>query len=120
MTDLLLLEEADPLVTARNEAEVIVFEGLADIAAWAGAQPVFEGETARYYGWASGGRCGHPHTFENKEKGFCTLCGWCWHRRIVREDPGTSHEVQFCDNCGEEKTRVWRGGYDEAPTYHGF
>lgn len=122
MSDLLVVEEYDPLVEARNEASVIVFEGLARYAAWAGVEPALEGETAKFYRWATGGRCGHPYAFESKEHGFCTLCGWCWHRRIVRENPGARNEIQFCDWCGEEKTDIWRGGEDtyEAPSYHGF
>ena len=117
MTALLLLEEDSPLVQARNEASIIVFEGLAQYVT-DGLEPVLEGETKKYYDHASGGRCGHPKAYEN-ESG-CSLCGFCWHRRIVRENPGSHNEVQWCDFCGEERTRVWRSSYDGYDTYHGW
>ena len=114
--ELLLLDESDPLVQARNEASVIVFEGLSQYVT--DVEPVFEGETAKYYGWAAGHHCGHPKAF--KDESFCTLCGLCYHGRVMRENPGAWNEVQWCEFCGEERTRVWREGVDGRTVYRGF
>jgi ribosomal protein L37E len=114
---MLLLEEDSSLVQARNEASIIVFEGLAQYVT-DGLEPVLEGETKKYYEHVMGRRCGHPRAYAG-ESG-CTLCGFCWHRRIVRENAGQHNEIQYCDFCGEEKSRVWRESDDGYSSYHGF
>jgi hypothetical protein len=106
------------LMQARNEARYIARVKMMPSLRWLNMSTTpIEGTRATIVEWqeylrATGERCPHPSSLAwvtRNSPGGCLVCGMCYHRVINRENAGTYDEVQWCDDCGEERDVRYRG-----------